>query len=92
MELQVALPNMSLPPRSYRAQVVEALATFRHEWQKSADGESLLNVETNVGLLLYDVANCLGLGEQEQAVLLGTELLQEIQATISQPLETRVSQ
>ena len=92
MELQVALPGMTTPPRSYRAEIVESLANFRHDWQATAEGTSLLVVAASVGLLLYDVAERSGLTEQERIVIFGKELAEEIEAYVSRSLEMQLRQ
>jgi len=51
---------------SYRAQVVQALADFRREWQTIAEGKSLVEVEAPVGLVLADIADWLQLNPQER--------------------------
>ncbi|MEW6405974.1 MAG: hypothetical protein AB1649_29660 [Chloroflexota bacterium] len=61
MDLQTALPDLNIPPHPYRVQAVEALAQFRQEWQELAGNQSLIEVQTPVGLLLYDVAQRMGL-------------------------------
>ena len=62
-------------PRSY---VVTALTRLREEWQEAADGESLIDVDGNVALLLADVAMSIGLSTVEQVQVLGHELAQEL--------------
>ena len=47
-----------------RSDVVDSLALLRQEWQASTDGESLIDVQASVGLLLGDVVMMLGLSSQ----------------------------
>lgn len=61
------------------AQVINALARIRQEWQSATEGASLLSVDGNVGLILADVVNCLELSTEEQVLVLGSELYREIQ-------------
>jgi hypothetical protein len=61
------------PPR-----VIEVLARMRAEWQNAAAGASLLETEGNVGLILADIVNCLGLNADEQARVLGQPLFNEV--------------
>ena len=42
-------------------QVVDTLARIRKEWELTADGESLVEVEASVGLLLADIVVALDL-------------------------------
>ena len=63
-------------PRSKGA-AVAALATIRREWEVAAEGESLVQVQTSVGLLLLDVAAKLGLTQEEQKSVLGARLYRE---------------
>ena len=84
MDLQTALPDLNIQPHPYRAQAVEALAQFRQEWQELAGNQSLLEVQTPVGLLLYDVAQRMGLSPEEQFILLGASLSREVQDFLDQ--------
>jgi hypothetical protein len=84
MDLQVALPDLNMQPCSCRMQAVEALAQFRQEWQGLTGGQSLIEVQTPVGLLLYDVAQRMGLGPEAQFILLGAELSREVQEFLDQ--------
>jgi len=67
-------------------QVVATLAALRQEWQQAADGASLLEMEANVGLMLADLVNSLGLSTHEQSMVLGQELFDEIQELSVPPL------
>jgi hypothetical protein len=69
-----------------RTKIVMALSELRMEWQEAANGGSLLKVEAPVGLLLADIADRLGLGEQERYAFLGGRLMNEVNAVN----ETRV--
>jgi len=60
-----------------RSDVVDSLAHLRQEWQESVDGESLIDVQASVGLLLGDVVMMLGLSSDEQVAVLGEELRRE---------------
>jgi hypothetical protein len=66
----------------HNVEVVRGLERTRLEWQQAADGESLLNLETNVGLLLADVTTAIGLTSEEKVLVLGAELLDELQDTL----------
>jgi hypothetical protein len=57
---------------------VQSLAAFRQEWQQLMEGESLLAVQTPVGLILADIAEKLGLSPQERCEFLGDGLAREV--------------
>ncbi|MEM2111483.1 MAG: hypothetical protein QXX08_06360 [Candidatus Bathyarchaeia archaeon] len=60
-----------------RLDVVGSLARLREEWQEAVDGESLIDVQASVWLLLGDVVMLLGLSADEQVAVLGKELRNE---------------
>ena len=66
-----------------QSQLVPVLSKIREEWQQAAAGESLLNMDANVGLMLADIVNSLGLSTQEQALVLGKELLDELNQVLA---------
>ena len=72
---------------SYRARIVQRLADFRIEWQKTAEGKSLMEVEAPVGLILADIADRLALTPQERYAMLGGKLINHINCL----MEERVS-
>lgn len=59
---------------------LEGLKMFRQEWEAAAEGESLLDIDAPVGMMLSDVCLALGLDETERLELLGLPLLAELQA------------
>ena len=70
-----------------RNQLISTLSKLRLEWQEAASGESLLNIDANVGLMFADLVNAFGLSVNEQSLTLGPELfveMQEVLATASQ--------
>jgi hypothetical protein len=67
------------------SQLISVLSTLRQEWQQAAEGASLLDMEANVGLMLADLVNSLGLSGQEQAAVLGSDLFTEMQEILSDP-------
>ena len=83
MSLQTDLPITDFSP-TYRVKAVEALAEFRQEWEEIAEGESLINLEAPIGLLLADVADRLELTLQERSVFLGKLLIEEIEDFMQQ--------
>lgn len=72
---------------SYRAQVVQSLADFRRDWQKAAEGKSLIEVQAPVGLILADIADRLELNPQERYAILGGKLINHVNCL----MEDRVS-
>lgn len=84
---QLALEAVTDYRLSHRARVVQALADFRHEWQKTAEGKNLVDVEASIGLILADLAERLELNSQERYVMLGGKLINQINAV----MEERIS-
>ena len=76
--LQLDLVDVMETQSSYRAQIVKSLAEFRCEWQEITEGQSLIEVDAPVGLLLADIADRLGLSPQERHVMLGRKLAKQI--------------
>ncbi len=75
--------NMVIQSRFiHNVEVVQGLERTRLEWEQAADGESLLNLETNVGLLLADLTAAIGLTPEEKALALGSQLVGELQNTL----------
>jgi len=60
-------------------QVVLALARIRQEWELAAQGESLIQVEASVGLLLADLVTALGFPPVERVQVLGQRLVDDLQ-------------
>ena len=73
-------------PAIQRMQLVTALAHIRREWQEATSGKSLLEVEGNMGMLLADLINNVGLPIEAQVQVLGTELFQEMQDLLKSPV------
>ena len=61
-----------------RSKVIEGLSQIRHEWEQELDGISLIEIEGNVGLLLADIADAIGLTQGEQDAALGRKLHQAV--------------
>lgn len=72
-------------PVNTRYQLVSTLTRIRQEWQEAAGRASLIEVEGNMGMLLADLINGLGLGAGEQVQVLGGELYQEMQDFLQSP-------
>ena len=71
MSTQVSVPTIP------RIQVVQILMRIRHEWEDGAQGDSLIEMDGSVGYLLYDIAEMLGLSDEEMRLALGS-LVDEI--------------
>jgi hypothetical protein len=87
---QVAQPKrrffMLQNPSTSRFQLVVTLSRIRREWQDAADGKSLIEVEGNMGMLLADLVNGIGMGTPEQIQVLGKDLFQEMQDFLQSPV------
>jgi hypothetical protein len=68
-------PVIAIPERVV---VLENLSVLRLEWEAAADGGSLINVSASVGLLLFDFTTKLGLTPEEQSIVLGGRLFNEV--------------
>lgn len=85
MTLQPPLDGLTDYQPNERTRLVLALAELRKEWQVAVTGASLLEAKASVGLLFNDIANRLQLSPQERHVLLGSELINDVESF----LETR---
>ena len=74
-------------PSSPRTQLISTLSRIRHEWQDAAGCPSLIEVEGNMGMLLADLINGLGLGTHEQVQVLGQELFEELKDFLKSPVQ-----
>lgn len=72
-------------PQVQTLRVVHALRTIRTEWQEAAGTASLLDVESNLGMLLADVINHLDLATDLQVAVLGQDLFQEMKDLLKTP-------
>jgi hypothetical protein len=54
--------------------ILPALERYRRVWQQAAAGQTLLDVAVPVGLVLAEIADALGLSDQERRAVLGTGL------------------
>ena len=66
-------------PATTRFQLVNTLSRIRQEWQEATGSSSLIEVEGNMGMLLADLINGLGMGTSEQIQILGADLYWEMQ-------------
>ena len=72
-------------PATTRFQLVSTLSRIRQEWQEAIGSSSLIETEGNMGMLLADLINGLGLGAAEQVQVLGGDLYQEMQDFLQSP-------
>jgi len=79
--------SIELATSNEHMQAFSVLSNFRQEWQKAASGHSLLEVEGNIGMVLTDLVNAFGFATQEQALVLGPELFEEMQEILYLPPE-----
>lgn len=78
---------MFQPPSTQRFQLVGTLTRIRQEWQDAAGSSSLIEVEGNMGMLLADLINGVGLGIDEQIQVLGPELFHEMKYFLKSPVQ-----
>lgn len=62
-----------------RSRVVGALVELRQAWEENADGISVIDLHASVGLLLYDVAEMIGLSARERLTVFGEVVSEEIE-------------
>ena len=65
-----------------RGDVVAAIGHLRTEWEEGADGESLVDTKTSIGLLLADLAATLNFTPAEQVQALGQNLVNKLQSVV----------
>lgn len=78
---------MFQPPSTQRFQLVGTLTRIRQEWQDAVGISSLIEVEGNMGMLLADLINGVGLGIDEQIQVLGPELFHEMKDFLKSPVQ-----
>ncbi len=71
-----------------RKQLVHALRKFRREWQRTAGTADLVQLRVPVGLVIDDVAGCLGLSPQERHSVLGRELQSAVSTFLQDTVRT----
>jgi hypothetical protein len=76
--LTQVLPHVKQSNNGSKSQIISALANIAEQWQEAAEGESLVDVQTSVGLLLFDVLLAIGLNREEQETVLGAGLRREV--------------
>lgn len=79
------LQSVHTPQTTTYATVVSTLTRLRQEWQEATVGTSLLKTNGNIGLMLADLINGLGLDAQEQQQILGNDLFHELRDFLYTP-------
>ena len=64
-----------------QTEVIQALKVIRNQWEDAAQGDSLTQINGNVGYLLFDVAVALGLAGKDLRIALG-DLADEVVETL----------
>lgn len=72
------LQSATAPQATTHARVISTLTHLRQEWQEATVGASLLETNGNIGLMLADLINGLGLEMQDQQQILGNDLFREL--------------
>lgn len=85
-----SLSNLITDQLSDRKSLVQALAEFRQELQRTANMESLINFQVSAALLLSDIADILGFTNQERCIFLGEKLAKEISSFLEQPVRPKL--
>ena len=57
-----------------RDQVIAGFVQVREEWEEALENDNLVDARANVGLLLLDLVDAIGLHPEEQIKALGHEL------------------
>ena len=79
------LQSATAPQATTHARVISTLTHLRQEWQDATVGVSLLETNGNIGLMLADLINGLGLEAQEQQQILGNDLFHELRDFLYAP-------
>lgn len=80
MQTQFTFPTIQDHRISERTKMIQALATFRKEWEEASETKSLIMATGSVGLLLADIVHHLGFSPDEIAVILGRKLNNQVRA------------
>jgi hypothetical protein len=79
-------PDMKVVDVVEQRDLILALTNFRKEWENVVDDRSLVAVETNVGLLLSDITEVLGLTDEERIIVLGHALTHDLSVFCATPI------
>ena len=75
-------PTQTVP----HTHIVSTLSRLRQEWQQATDGASLLETSGNIGFVLANLINGLGLHVDVQRQVLGNELFHELNDFLYAPI------
>ena len=73
------------PQLMTRERMIAALSRLCREWEDATEGESLIEAQASVGLILADVIKALDLSQEETALVLGAELYAELELLLINP-------
>ena len=90
MTLQKPLEGLADYRLSERARIVQLLADFRREWQKTVGSKSLINVAAPVGLILADIADRLDLTASERHAMLGGKLVTQVDCLMEERIAAKL--
>jgi hypothetical protein len=65
-------------PDAFRLHTCLSLTAFREEWEEAVRPESLMKIPVNLGQILIDLVERLGLDEHAKAAILGARLYREL--------------
>ena len=72
-----------------RQRAINRLAVLRREWLQAATGcRNLLEIQAPVFLLMHDLLEAIGLDREEQAVVLGHNLISEVNQILNYNMPT----
>ncbi len=71
----VTTPITTIQPRQ---SLILNLMNFRREWEVTAEGESLLDVNGSVGLIFAELLVIFDLTDEEQRLAMGPDLYDEV--------------
>jgi hypothetical protein len=83
MDVQFAVRETQTLELLDRSLILENLSAFREEWEAVTESGSLIDVSASVGLMLFDFTSRLGLTPEEQALVLGDQLLFETRQKVN---------
>lgn len=89
MNTQHSASSVTVRPNPARKKLVRALGKFRREWQQTAGTADLVQVAVPVGLVIADIAQCLGLTPQERLAALGRELNSAVSSYLKGPVQLK---
>jgi hypothetical protein len=73
-----------------KVDLVLSLRNLRQDLETASNGESLIDAQGSVGLILFDLVSCLGLSFWEESQILGSALLDELDKPLQITLIKRI--